>query len=580
MSSALDSLAVSLLIPRSRTLTSENKTGSWSFARPRYRGLTAPCSAACPCAQDIPRIEALASSGRVQEALRLILEENPLPGACGRVCYHPCEAECNRGKMDEAVSINALERFLSEASGIELEAPRAPKGRKIAIIGSGPAGLSASYFLARLGYACEIFESSPRAGGILRYGIPAYRLPEAALDRDIDRITSLGVALRLGREADRSLAEASAYAAVIIAAGKVRPLGLGIPGQELAQDALGLLRRIREGTEAPRPAAGGERPRAAVIGGGNTAIDAARSLLRLGYAPTIVYRRRREDMPAIEGEVGAALAEGVGLLELSAPSALEKAGGGFVLKLQKMRSGDLGADGRAKSLPVPGEGSELRVEAVYAAVGAEAAEGWREGPSGARRLKLKRCAIELGSGRAPLAYVGDLASGRETVSDAVASGKEAAIALDAYFALGEEAIASETARSCVGTEGSPSMEIYLGGERGSRSKELVSYSLINTAYFESSRRTQPASIPSSASASSFEEVEAGLGEEAAGFEAARCFSCGTCDDCDNCRTYCPEAAVRASPSSKREIDADYCKGCGLCATECPRGAIAMEEPKS
>ena len=191
---------VSLFLPMSRTTTLANNTGAWSFMRPRYAEKTAPCSARCPCGEDIPRIEMLVSRGEIDAAWRTILDENPFPGICGRVCFHPCETACNRGERDEPVSINALERFVDEAASARAEASGVAaspsNGRKIAIAGAGPAGLAAAYFLARLGYSCEIFEASKSAGGVLRSGIPAYRLPTDAIEREVGRIEALGVKIR------------------------------------------------------------------------------------------------------------------------------------------------------------------------------------------------------------------------------------------------------------------------------------------------------------------------------------------------------------------------------------------------
>jgi len=588
--SRLDSLNVSLFISRSSASTSSNKTGSWSFSRPRRAERSAPCSAACPCSEDIPRIEMLASRGLADEALASILEENPLPGTCGRVCFHPCEAACNRGGIDEAVSVNALERSLSDAT--VTAAPPARKlppsaRKKITIIGSGPAGLSAAYFLARLGHECEILEASSAAGGLLRWGIPEYRLPSAALEREIARVESLGVRIRLGRPAGEDmLAEPSrGRDAVVIATGHGRPSALGVPGDELALDALGMLARSRRGEERRFPRGGAP---VAVVGGGNTAVDAARTLLRLGAEPIIVYRRRREDMPAIGAEIEAALAEGVRILPLAAPSAIEGSDGKMALKLRRMRSGDAGADGRASVAPVPGEDFALEVSAVYAAVGASAAERWmlpREGSA----LRLARCAIDpTAAGGRPVAYAGDLTIGRESVSDAIASGKEAAIALDALFSFGIKGVAAEIERALAADGGSASMEAYSRGPRATRSRAIVKAEDLNADYIERSRRANGRALESAKAALSFAEVECGLGPAEAAAQAGRCLNCGICNDCDNCRTFCPEAAVDVGPpgsgdpawTSPRAPNLDYCKGCGICATECPRGALSMEEASS
>jgi NADPH-dependent glutamate synthase beta subunit-like oxidoreductase len=589
-----ESLNVSLFISKSSSLTSANRTGSWSFARPRRAERSAPCSAACPCAEDVPRIEMLASRGLSTEALSLILEENPLPGVCGRVCLHPCEEACNRGALDEAVSVNALERALADeaSDGAAAAAPGradrpASARRRIAIIGSGPAGLSAAYFLRRLGHDCEILEAAEFPGGLLRLGIPEYRLPTSTLEREIARVEALGVRIRLGCRVDENaLAELRRdFDAVAIAAGKGRASTLGVPGEDLAFEALGFLAAARRG-EAPRFARGAAR--VAVVGGGNTAVDAARTLARLGAEPVIVYRRRREDMPAIAAEVEAALAEGVRLEELAEPAAIEGPAGRLRLMLRRMRAGESGPDGRASVAPSPGGGFELEVAAVCAAVGSSAAEPWMIPPEDSR-LRLARCAIDFGDPRGgPLAYLGDLAGGRESVSDAVASGKEAAIALDAFFARGASGVAGELERSLAAEGGSASMEVYLGGPRRARSRSVVRPEDLNADYVEASRRPSTRALDPARAVLCFEEAEGGLGPSAALAEAARCLNCGTCDDCDNCRTFCPEAAVDVGPPAEgdppwrpsRAPNLDYCKGCGICAIECPRGALVMEEASS
>jgi len=570
---------ISLFMPRSSTLTSENKTGYWSFIQPQYHDKTSPCSEACPCAEDIPRIEMLAAQGRFAAAWRTILAENPLPGVCGRVCFHACESACNRAELDEAVSVNALERFLSDAAQADDSSnglsPLPPKGKRIAIVGSGPAGLAAAYFLALLGYECDIIEADDEAGGVLRTGIPAYRLPPDALDRDIRRIESLGVRMLTGKSCDERFLHdaASRYAAVFIGCGHARPLKLGVPGEEEARDALALLAQARKGK-----ALRGDQAAVAVIGGGNTAIDAARSLLRLGSRPIIVYRRRREDMPAFDKEVEEALAEGAQLMELCAPSAVDRATDGLVLRLQRMRPADKGSDGRTRVVPVPGETAELRVSAVYAAIGAAEGADWMLPTASAQ--KLSHCAIDWnGSSGVPIVYGGDLVNATESVADAIASGKQAAIALDAFFSRGKAAVEKEIARCSIGEGSSLSMEIYRGGERGERLSKVVRFAEINTDYFETSPRARGPSLHPRAAIASFAEVEGALDARSAVAQAERCFNCGVCNGCDNCRTFCPEIAVLAEGES-RSVDTNYCKGCGVCVTECPRNAMIMEEPQS
>ena len=569
------SFKIPLYFSRSRVSTEANRTGNWSFVQPAYRERTAPCSEACPCGTDIPRVETLASRGLFGAAYRAILMENPLPGVCGRVCFHPCEGACNRGERDEAVAVNALERFLEDAArrdGAQTGLSRGPSKRKrVAVIGSGPAGLSAAHFLARLGYACEIFESLPEPGGMLRWGIPAYRLPPEVLRRELDDLEALGVKISCGSKKDASFLSAPGFDAVFLSPGQGKAFGLGVPGEELARDGLELLKRTRADGDGIGELKAGDR--VAVVGGGNTAIDVARTLLRKGLKPLIVYRRRREDMPAFAHEVERALAEGAELLELSAPLALSREGPALKLGLQRMRAAATGADGRRKVEAVPGETGSVAVAAVFAAVGAEPEEGWKRLLGSAPTLRLARSSLSLGP--VPVAFAGDLATEEKSVSEAVASGKEAALALDAYFEGGAAAVEGRLAKARVGGGPSLSMEMYLGGDRLRRGKGVVRYAELEPAYFPRAARARPAALPPKASLSSFVEVEAALAPDAALAEAGRCMSCGACNDCDNCRTFCPDVASRFA-DGVRSVDPEYCKGCGVCAQECPRGVLTME----
>ncbi len=595
---SVNTFNVSLFFPKSSTSTVTNKTGTWSFMRPSYLEKTAPCSVHCPCGQDIPRIEMLVSRGQIAAAWNTILAENPLPGTCGRVCFHPCEKACNRGQFDEAVSINAIERYLDDAAWAASIAPAAArgsaKGKRIAIVGSGPAGLAASYFLSMLGYECEIFEAAEEPGGILRYGIPAYRLPNEVLDREIARIRALGVMIHCARAVDSAFLEGAkhTYDAVFLSCGNGASMKLGVPGEELALDGLAFLRSAKQGEGAARTMSVKPHGSAIVVGGGNTAIDVARSLRRMGVSPTIVYRRRREDMPAFEHEVARALEEGVRMVELRAPLALARVDGGIELKVQKMRPAGVGADGRMRVVP-DGDATELIfADALYSAIGATHAESWMVPPDDGRVVRLSHAAAFWDAPVGiPLLYGGDPVNENESVADAIASGKQAAIALDVFFQKGAGAVKAELARCAVGDGTSLSMEIYLGGPRANRSARVVSFKDIPTDYFSPSEKKRGASLPPERAIASFEEIESSLGAAEAAMQAERCFNCGICNDCDNCRTYCPELAITALRAGRRDdwsteagparaINSDYCKGCGICAAECPRCAMIIEEQQS
>ena len=566
-------MEISLLTSRSRILTDVNHTGTWSYIRPSYRDKTAPCTVACPCGTDIPQVEMLAAQGRFRTAWETILMENPFPAVCGRVCFHPCETACNRREFDSSIAVNNLERFLADTAmkdeSMDNMVKRSSNGKRIAIVGAGPAGLSAACFLTRLGYACDVLEAEEEPGGVLRWGIPAYRLPLDILNWEIRRIKAAGVNIFCNTPVHEGfLREARGhYDAVFVGCGHGQSQNPGIPGQDLAKDGLKFLAQVRKHTTAPRPGT------AVVIGGGNTAVDVARSLLRLGVQPLIIYRRRQLDMPAFDHEVKRALAEGVRLMQLHAPVAIERDPQGAVIRLQKMKISDIGSDGRPRVVPASDETVSIEASDVYAAIGAQAAESWMSQAGDAARLKLSHCAVCFDE--VPVFFGGDLTNAVQSVPDAIAS----AMALDVFFRQGKAAVAKRLQECRVGDGDSLSMEIYLEGERVRRSHHVVRFEEINTDYFCSARRPQPLSLPSASSIRSFDEVDRSLDACQAVQEAGRCFNCGICNGCDNCRTFCPEVAV-IQDKTRRRINADYCKGCGVCVVECPRSAMVMEDAQS
>jgi len=573
-------------------------TGEWRFVRPTYDEKTAPCSAACPAGEDIARIEMLASRGMFREAYQTILMENPLPAVCGRVCFHNCERTCNRGGYDQPVGIHQLERFIGDmaiAEGWQEITRQSSHGAKrIAIAGSGPAGLSAAYFLARLGYECDIFEADRAPGGVLRWGIPAYRLPENVLNHEIERITGLGVKIFCNMPVTQAFLNKAkdTYSAVFIACGYGRSVRMGIPGEAMANDGLKLLHDIRNG-KAPNL-----EGTAAVIGGGNTALDVARSLIRLGVKPVLVYRRRRSDMPAFGHEVETALKEGVKLKELLAPLRMKANMGDILLTVQKMKPVDLKDGTRPRVIPDSDKTETMKVQQVFTAIGADANENWYLPPikeelsfppptSKTKEKLLMMSHCTLIRQYLPTVFGGDLTNPVKSVSDAVASGKQAAMALDTFFRKGWDAIEERLAECRVGSGPSLSMEIYLGENRKNRNPYQVSFEDINPDYFEPADRIKPVALSPAESILSFAETEQTFSEHCALEEAGRCFNCGICNDCDNCLIFCPEIAVLRrhetdadnSPLASRRINFDYCKGCGICVVECPRNAISLEEEK-
>jgi len=572
---------IPLLIPCSSMSTESNKTGSWRFLRPLFDEKTSPCSAACPAGEDIARIEMLNAQGMFKEAWETILRENPFPAVCGRICPHPCEAVCNRGEYDEAIAIHTVERFLAEtASRYELK-PSLPrltaKKQNIGVVGAGPAGLAAAYFLAQLGYSCDVFEAMPEPGGLLRWGIPLYRLPIDAMRNEIAQIESQSVHIHTGQRIGKKFLQdvRNRYNAVFIGCGHSRTIEIGITGEEISavENGLEFLKRIRSG-ESPSP-----RGLSAVIGGGNTAIDVARSIVRLGGKALILYRRRRRDMPAFEEEVQMALEEGVELRELVAPVKITEDGGQYILTLQEMKISGEDSRGRANILSDEGKTHELYVQHVFKATGAEPAEDWlnpAEKPG--TSLTLSNAVLVRPDKGPALVFGGDLINDTMSVVHAVASGKQAAMALDVLFQDGIEAIAPKLRACLVGQGPSLSMEMYMGGNRLSRNSHVVSYNEINTDYFQFQPRIKQPRLLREERLRSFEEIDLKISTNLAIREADRCFNCGICNQCDNCCMFCPDIAViREKGNQKRRIDYDYCKGCGLCVVECPRNAMTLKE---
>ena len=558
---------ISLKVSRSSISTEINKTGFWRYVRPVFKQKTAPCAAACPAGEDVARIEKLVVQGNYKRALETVLMENPLPAVCGRVCLHPCESRCNRREFDEAISIHDIERFLGDEAVHKRFLPdvfRFPANdKKIAIVGSGPSGLSVAYFLSLLGYTCEIFESQVEPGGILRWGIPSYRLPVDVLESEVRRLKDMGIKIHCEKPVTKEFLETlrSTYNGVFLGCGYGRSVKMNIEGEESSLNGLDFLFDAKRGSF---PSLNGP---VVVIGGGNTAVDVARTLVRKGIDASLVYRRRREDMPAFQEEIESALGEGVLIEELLAPVLIEKKGSGMRVVFKKMKLGGEGTDGRMRVVPDGSDIIEMQVGNVFVAIGADVADPWhlpssKEG----HQISLSHCVLQIQE--TPVVFGGDVTNEIKSVTDAVASGKQAAMALDIFFNEGEKDLSLKLQNFVVGKGPALSMEKYIGGERKHSDSRIVTFEEINPDYFFHQER----------------RILAGenhpLAAEAITAEAGRCFNCGNCNDCDNCRLFCPEIAVIKDESKGRRINIDYCKGCGICVVECPRSAMMlMEEPE-
>jgi NADPH-dependent glutamate synthase beta subunit-like oxidoreductase len=569
---------IPLFISRSHILTDINKTGSWRFVRPIYREKTAPCSTACPAGEDIARIEMFFNQKRYEDALKTILLENPFPSVCGRVCFHPCERVCNRAGLDEPVAIHAMERFIGDAAIRDKLKPKMKKfpanGKTVCIIGAGPAGLAAGYFLSRLGYSCDIYEVRSEAGGILRWGIPRYRLPDAVLACEIERIKKYGIKITCNSPVNQDLIEnaKNRYHAFFIGCGHGRSLKMNIPGEHMAVDGLEYLNLLRKGETTL------SNTTAAVIGGGNTAIDVARSLVRQGTTTTLVYRRRKQDMPAFEDEVEMAVNEGVTIMELFSPVEIGKDADEYVLSLQRMKTGGMKTDGgRTRVVPDGRSVHHFRVRKIFTAIGAEPSDPWLSPlRKNNKILYLSHCTLTTSD--PPLLFGGDLTNTVKSVPDAVASGKQAAMAIDIFFKQGAHAVTDQLNSYRVGNGPGLSMEQYMGERQPDRSLNVVSFDTINLDYFTREPRVEIKTLGSNERVHSFDEIKTTLTIDQALKESRRCFNCGACNACDNCRIFCPEIAVILKDGERR-INLDFCKGCGICVIECPRSAMELQEER-
>jgi len=553
-----------------------NRTGTWRTQKPLYENKTPPCNAACPAGNDIVDFILKVREGDVEGAWHLIKEENPLPGVCGRVCFHPCESKCNRGTFDTPIAIHALERFVADR-GASLPqkkvTPAKKRIEKIAVIGSGPAGLTCAYHLARLHYPVTLFESLSRPGGILRTGIPSYRLPKDILDREISEIEALGVEIRTGVNLGRdlSLEALKEFQAVFLATGAHRGRTLQIPGEDVG--------RVRQGLDFLEKVNLREKlrlgERVVIIGGGNTAMDVARCVLRLGKKPTILYRRSREEMPAFEEEVTEALEEGVQVQFLVNPVHIHHQDGCERLECARMALGKMDETGRRRPITLPDSHFFVEADEIIVAAGEEI-----EISSLPRGLQKKEGIVVTGvggeTGHPGIFAGGDLSSNQRTVAHAIGSGKRAAVAIDCY--LGKKDAESILRGLLVGEGPSVVFLRYLYPEEGIRNPHVVPFEELNMDYFERSPRQQEKKRGASARVKGFREVTATLTESAALSESERCFSCGTCTECENCYIFCPDASILKEEEKLSHLVAyDYCKGCGICFAECPRGAISLQE---
>ena len=565
-----------LHISRSRISSRVNKTGSWRYLQPVFSSGVAACRAACPAGTDIAEMIRLVSQGQYRQALISVLHENPLPAVCGYVCDHPCESSCNRSQLDAPLAVNAIERFVGLQGAQDPIIPDLPgrsnDGRRVAVVGSGPSGLSAAYFIRRLGYDCDVFESEAEPGGLLRWGIPTYRLPRDVLRQEITRIQNLGVRIHCNQAVSAEFLQSASkrYQAIFVGCGLGRSVGMQIPGESHVLDGLAFLKTVRQGQRSPMDGV------SAVIGGGNTAIDVARTLVRLGSQAVVLYRRRIIDMPAFAKEIAAARHEGVQIRELTIPIKVEPQSDRIAIHLQHMALADhKSRDGRPAVEPVHGETETMQAARIVRAIGAEADMVWQP-HADQESIRLSLSHSVLTGNEFPIVFGGDIVNRKLRVSDAIASGKQAAMAIDLFLQRKRPDIEGDIQRCHLGTGPAISFTRYMaGGKSRSASSRIVAYNDINPAYFLPAMRLDPEVGGSDRERLSFAAIQSNYTFQSVAKEADRCFSCGACTDCDNCGLFCPETAVRSGQN--RRIDLDYCKGCGVCVEECPRSANILQE---
>lgn len=525
-------------------LTVSRGTGPVRHKRPVYVTLSPPCAAACPAGEDVRGWLAQAQAGNHRRAWEILTEQNPMPTVHGRVCYHPCEDGCNRREVDAPVSIHAVERFLGDMAleqGWTFTPPAPQSGRKVLVVGAGPSGLSAAYHLTRLGHRVEIREAGPVAGGMMHFGIPAYRLPRGELACEVARIEEYGVTIVTGHKVTDLVREKreGGFDAVFLAIGAGLGKRVDIPARDSARilDAVNLLHDTSEG----QPPLLGRR--VVVYGGGNTAMDAARTARRLGAAETlIVYRRDREHMPAHAFEADEAIEEGVKIRWLTTITDISATD----LTVERM---ELDENGRPRPT---GEFDTLSADAVVLALGQRTESEFLRGvpgidftPDGAVRV-----GPDLMTGAEGIFAGGDMVPGDQSVTVAVGHGKRAARQIDAWLRGGQHAA----------PEAPP----------------VVGFDMLHLPVYADAEQARQQALDAQRRIEGFDEIIAGLSEAEARHEAQRCYSCGDCYECDNCMAACPEQAIIKLGKGKRyEFDYARCTGCATCFDQCPCHAIEM-----
>ncbi len=531
------------------------RTGQWASEQPKRQQHVPPCNHVCPAGNDVQGFLHALAEDRVDDALEILLRTSPFPSVCGRTCPAPCMAECNRVELDGAVNVRQLERYAGDHGTVSI-VPAERRDFRVAIVGSGPAGLTAAYHLGRYGYGVTVYEAGATIGGLLRTGIPNFRLPPEALDREIDRVLDLGVEVVTMSSIDRArlLDLARNHDAVLVATGlqELRGLSLGVGGSDGVIQGIDFLEQVKcddirvDGEDV------------VIVGGGNTAMDAARSALRLGAASVrVVYRRTREQMPAIDEEIDEALEEGVLIDFLTQPIALgpvSQADGDSASHGLLCRRTELGEpDGSGRGRPVEVTDSDFEIECTRVILALGQSPDLSVFPDG---TEVREGDELLGLLETPVYAIGDLANNDGTVAAAIGSGRRAALHIHQTL-TGEVVPSGEATR--------------VRSDVDEWHDEVIRSDALRMHLFERHPPAAGAAIEMGRRHTTFDEIHAGLTETA---EAVRCLSCGVCNECDLCATYCPEGVLKRV-GHDLVFDYAYCKGCGICVNECPRNVVFM-----
>ena len=532
------------LAPLSSLGSGKRRAGPVRIQKPVYVDLLPPCNAGCPAGENIQAWLSHAKAGRTEQAWRTLTADNPFPAIHGRVCYHPCETVCNRAQLDGAVSIHSVERFLGDTAieqGWQFHAPASPSGHRVLVVGAGPSGLSAAYHLRMLGHDVVVRDNSPEPGGMMRYGIPSYRLPRDVMDAEIGRLVSIGIIFEPNHVVTdlQSELEEGGFDAAFVAVGAHLSKRVDIPNQDASRvlDAVSFLRGVETGESNEGLG------RVAVYGGGNTAMDAARVARRLGSEDTIiVYRRTRDQMPAHQEEASDAEDEGIRINWLRTITSMGE--GDLTVEIQEL-------DEHGKPQPT-GQFETLEADTVILALGQESDTRFLASMPG---IEFEWDVVQvdpatLMTGAPGVFAGGDAVPSERTVTVGVGHGKKAARNIDAWL------------RGAVYDTGPKHPEAGLDK--------------LNLWYFGDHTRREHEVLDPQSRVAAFDEVVSGLSPGEAQFEAARCLSCGNCFECDGCLGACPEdAVIKLGVGHRYRFDYEKCTGCATCFRQCPVHAIEM-----